>query len=298
MLPKKLFTPKCLLPDRDEAFKDDLSNFFNYIRNNILPEKEIISYQEYKKFYKEKKISMLHFSKRKEESSKEYYEVLFGEVQNFFFKEGTLSQIFSIYTLYSLYYTQTTNTFYQINTILEFLLGVNKLMLKFINSNEQNTKNIGTTIFQMIKKLKNDDAFSIGVIPGLKSIILNKYGIPIENKENVYSYTKEINEHINELKKNNNKNEKSEIDSKIIDNVQKNNQILFDYNNIKKNIICDIKDLNMDQDDYVNFINNNYKEQDLFMEKNIIEQGKEFLKKEDLAKDEITQLDFLFNKII
>ena len=84
MLPKKLFCPKCLLPERDHAFRDDLEDFYNYILQN-LEEDELLTYDTYKKYYKLKKISMLHFSKRKEESAKEYYEVLFGEVQSFFF---------------------------------------------------------------------------------------------------------------------------------------------------------------------------------------------------------------------
>ena len=198
MLPKKLFSPKCLLPEREHAFKDDLMDFYNFLLLNLGKE-EILTYDIYKKYYKLKKISMLHFSKRKEESAKEYYEVLFGEVQSFFFSEDINSQLFSIYTLYSLYYTQTVNTFYQINTILEFLKGINALILKLAKNNDKKMKMVGATVYSMVKKMKEEEAFSIGVIPGLKSIILNKYGIPIERKEYVYSYTKEINNYIKEL---------------------------------------------------------------------------------------------------
>jgi hypothetical protein len=209
MLPKKLFCPKCLLPERDIAFKDDLTDFYNYILESTKSE-PILTYIKYKQLYKNKKISMLHFCKRKEENAKEFYEVLFGEIQSFFFEENITSKLFSIYTLYSIYYTQVTSTFYQVNTILEFLKGVNTLIKKLINHENIEIKKVGYVVYNMVKKMKNDDAFSIGVIPGLKSIILNKYLIPVEKKENVYSYTKEINNYVNELKMQQN-NEKNDI---------------------------------------------------------------------------------------
>ena len=37
-----------------------------------------------------------------------------------------------------------------------------------------------------------DDVFSIGVVVGLKTIILNKHGLPIEQKSNTYSEYMEI----------------------------------------------------------------------------------------------------------
>ena len=316
MLPKKLFCPKCLLPERDIAFKDDLTDFYNYIMENITKEKEkekniplpnnnLLSYESYKKYYKSKKMSMLHFSKRKEESAKEYYEVLFGEILSFFFIDNINSQLFSIYTLYSIYYTQTTSTFYQVNIILEFLKGVNTLIIKLIKNNDITVRKIGFIIYNMIKKMKDDDAFSIGVIPGLKSIILNKYLLPIEKKENVYSYTKEINKFVNELK-NKEKNENDNTNNNGINIYEQKNKKELEYDIIKKNIINQIKDINMDKDDYVNFINNNYCENDLnlninkndIMNYNKLLVGNTILKKEDLKQGEITQLDILFNKYI
>ena len=261
MLPKKIFCPKCLLPERDHAFRDDLIDFYNFIIKNLKKEK-ILTYETYKKYYKLKKISMLHFSKRKEESSKEYYEVLFGEIQSFFFSENINSQLFSIYTLYSVYYTQVTNTFYQINTILEFLKGVNLLILKLTKEKDKEKNIVGACVYSMIKKLKNDEAFSIGVIPGLKSIILNKYGLPIERKENVYTYTKEINNYINELNTQNQKEIKNNQNKEKI-------KIELDYNMTKKNIINGIKELNFDKEEYTNFINNNYSEIDIYNQGNI-----------------------------
>ena len=303
MIPKKIFCPKCLLPERDIAFKDDLTDFYNYILENMNKEKKtaneiLLSFATYKKLYKDKKISMLHFSKRKEESAKEYYEVLFGEILSFFFNDNIISQLFSIYTLYSIYYTQVTSTFYQVNIILEFLKGVNALINKLIKDKNINVRKIGFTIYNMIKKMKDDDAFSIGVIPGLKSIILNKYLVPIEKKENVYSYTKEINNYMKELK---DKEIQDNNEQNIINQKNKND---LDYEIIKKSIINEIKDINMDQDDYINFINTNYFDNDLNKNSgNLMNYNKYFigntnLKKEDLKPGEITQLDIIFNKYI
>ena len=300
MLPKKLFCSKCLLPERYIAFKDDLIDFYNYILQKT-PENQILTYNNYKKLYKDKKISMFHFSRRKEENAKEYYEVLFGEIQSFFFEDKIILKLFSIYTLYSIYYTQIASTFYQVNTILEFLRGINALIKQLINDDNIEAKKVGYTLYNMIKKMKNDDAFSIGAIPGLKSIILNKYLLPIEKKENIYSYTKEINNYINELKIQADKeNNKIENNNNII---EQKNKIELDYSLIKKDIINDIKEINMDKDDYINFINNNYCENNISNENNSFNNNKIFipinhLKKEDLNKDEITQLDILFNKYI
>ena len=153
--------------------------------------------------------------------------------------------------------------------------------------------------------MKNEEAFSVGVIPGLKSIILNKYGIPIERKENVYTYSKEINSFINELNKENHK------DGDVEENAQKK-KIELDYELTKKNIVNQIKEINNDKKEYLNFINNNYNEADLYgygnrnnmnnMMNNYNNYNKYYndfnLKKEDLTPGEITQLDFLFNKYI
>ena len=149
--------------------------------------------------------------------------------------------------------------------------------------------------------MKEDDAFSIGVIPGLKSIILNKYLVPIEKKENVYSYTKEINNYIKELKnkENNDNNDQNAIDQK--------NKKELDYAILKTNIINEIKDINMDKDDYINFINNNLDDNNLnkfnkinyeMNNDNKYMVGNSHLRKEDLKPGAITQLDFLFNKYI
>ena len=40
MLHKKIFCPKCLLPERDIAFKDDLTDFYNHVLENMHKEKK------------------------------------------------------------------------------------------------------------------------------------------------------------------------------------------------------------------------------------------------------------------
>lgn len=296
MIPKKLFSPKCLHPDREVVFNDDLQRFFNYIldKKKIVTNNEvIISYSEYKIYYKEKKISMLHFSRSKEENAKEYYECLFGQIQNFFFMKDYkyIAKLFSIYTLYSLYYTQTYPTFYQINLTIEYLNGLNN----FIKEIETLNKEISFEIFSMMKKLKKDNGISIGVISGLKTIILNKYGLPFEQKTNVYSdycsileYKEKINNPDTQKKQN------------------KKNSDLTKYYNLKKNIINDIKSLDFNKEEYLKYINENLinknvnNQQDYYNEKNSYFDLENIpqLTKEDLEPNNISNFDFLFNKLL
>ena len=294
MIPKKLFSPKCLHFDREIVFRDDLNNFFEYILAKKKAENKediIITYLEYKIYYKEKKISMLHFSRSKEENAKEYYESLFGEIQSFFFLENYkfISKLFSIYTLYSLYYTQTYQTFYQINTTIEYLNGINDLIKDIYSIN----KEISFEIFSMVKKLKKDNGISIGVIPGLKTIILNKYGLPIEQKTNVYSDYCSILDYKNKLKNPDLKNKKNQKDPE-----------LSQYNKLKMNIIKDIKNLDFDKDEYINYLNENLLNKN---RNNEHYNGKNndydienipYLTKEDLDSNNITNFDFLFNKLL
>lgn len=58
-------------------------------------------------------------------------------------------------------------------------------MINEIIASSENIK-LRKEFLLMMSKLYQDDAFSIGVIIGLKSIILNKYGIPVENKFHTY----------------------------------------------------------------------------------------------------------------
>ena len=284
MLPNKLFSPKCLHPDRNIVFKDDLHNFYLYILHSlqIMTEKDEIeklnqyTYKNYKSMYQTKRISMLHFSRSKEENPKEYYEVLFGEVQYIFFTSHINSfifipKLFSIYTLYSLYYTQISREFYQINTIPEYLQGLNELITKLYNIN----KTITYEIYLMVSKLKKDNAFSIGVIPGLKTIILNKYGLPLEQKTNVYQDYLDIFSY--------NKEEENKEDNY--------DDIIKEYSEIKKEIVDQIKVTDIDKEDYVSYLNENYVD-------NSKADETEKITAEDLTEGNVTIFDFLFNKLL
>ena len=294
MIPKKLFSPKCLHFDREIVFRDDLNNFFEYILTKKQAENKedtIITYLEYKKYYKEKGISMLHFSRSKEENAKEYYECLFGEIQSFFFLNNYkfISKLFSIYTIYSLYYTQTYPTFYHITTTIEYLNGINDLIKNIYSIN----KEISFEIFSMVKKLKKDNGISIGVIPGLKTIILNKYGLPIEQKTNVYSDYCSILDYKNKLNNPDLKNQKNQKDTE-----------LSQYNKLKMNIIKDIKNLDFEKDEYINYLNENLlnknRNNEHYNGKNIDYDFENipYLRKEDLDSNNITNFDFLFNKLL
>jgi len=420
MLPKKLFTPKCLHTDRDIVFHEDLENFFNFVifklsQNDyiILKENQIenkikeinnincinniqtksykensdrkitkqniknvdntnsmldsdninpnvkslldknfqtvvvnysnselekadnilnnLNFKTFKHFWKLKKMSMLHFSKSKEENPKEYYEVLFGEVQNFILygrgnksmkenKESCYKQfqmdkaykILAIYSLYSLYYTQTSEFFYQINTIPEVLFEINKLL------KSENSKNLNCIfkkeIAMIVKKLHADNSFSIGALIGLKTVILNKYGLPLEQRTNVYKDYVDIN------------NTKIILDKMKIDEKEKNqNQKinLEDYVNIKRETVDLMKNLKLNGGDatvnfnfdlYCDFINEKLKSSsnpgDLRMpysqDNNLLNFDLTFfpnnmdmlnLREEDFDKNKITNLDLQFNQI-
>lgn len=84
MLPRSLFNPKNLHADRDIVFQEDFIHFYDFIesRNKSFEAQNMFTYIGFKQLWKEKKMSLIHFIKSKEESIKEYYEVLFGEIQS------------------------------------------------------------------------------------------------------------------------------------------------------------------------------------------------------------------------
>lgn len=208
MIPQKLFNPKCLHPDRDVIFKEDLENFYSsYIisvftklekiihdkitteshnksnKSNILNKNEInnqtniiintyisfylhnqhyttkfenplksnnlyslddiedilinenlLSYSEFKLVWKESQMSLLHYTRYKEENPNEYYQTLFKEVQDYLFPindKNFISKIFSIYCLYSLFYTQPYQIRYKINVVVNTLKAINLLLEYF-----------------------------------------------------------------------------------------------------------------------------------------------------------------------
>ena len=216
-----------------------------------------LNYLNFKIFWKEKKMSMLHFCKSKEENYKEFYEVLFGEIQSFLIENNLkrkknydnlylLIQILSIYTFYSVYFTQTADFFYQINTIPEYLIKINQIIKILI---KKNYHQIYKELLMMIFRLHKADAFSIGILPGLKTIILNKYGLPCEQKTNTYNDYMDIsNNYKNFLVK--------EDDSQL-------NNLIHQYKNSKMNTLNNIKfsinEEGFDKEIYCNYINSKNK---------------------------------------
>ena len=127
----------------------------------------------------------------------------------------------------------------------------------------------------------------------MKTIILNKYGLPIEQKTNVYSDYCSILDYKNKLNNPDLKNQKNQKDTE-----------LSQYNKLKMNIIKDIKNLDFEKDEYINYLNENLlnknKNNDNYNGKNIdydIE-NIHYLVKEDLDSNNITNFDFLFNKLL
>jgi len=117
MLPKLLFNPKNLHADRDIVFEEDFNKFYLYVETQSESQKEF-TYNHFKLLWKGKKMSLLHFIKTKEESIKEYYEVLYGEIQSmnlliksFFSQRGLITEytLFIHYTLFTLHNPTKTN---------------------------------------------------------------------------------------------------------------------------------------------------------------------------------------------
>jgi len=284
MIPKKLFSPKCLHPNREQIFKDDLENFYNlylvklfstqtfnkeektyivneninfyflnsnYITNfenplkndSVFDIEEIesklilnnnLTYSFFKKIWAEKEFSLLHFTKDKEENINEYYQCLFREVQKFLFPQNErniISKIFSIYCLYSLYFTQPHKIKFKINTIIESLKSINMIInylqiRGFISEFE--------IILKMVNKLYEVEAFRIGVLFGIKSILLNRYGLPLEGKSESYDNFKSLFNSQEKLNK-----------EKQLDNLRKEKikNLTTEYSITKVDLINEIKDL-------------------------------------------------------
>lgn len=166
---------------------------------------------------------------------------------------------------------------------IEVLNKINEIILF-----KDNIK-IRRELLLIMNKLYQEEAFSIGTIIGLKSIILNKYGIPVENKSHTYKNYLEVRNNINFLK---------ECKSKeLLSNLEKN---MMNYSKSKKNLIDELKRFytkenhilgtssNSDVDNYCKFINNEIQTQFLSDSFKI--------QQTDFKINEITNLDLCFNQ--
>lgn len=196
MIPKQLFITKRMHPGRARIFKEDLTNLSNLIfkdlnlHDRFAYEDSIIkfNYQKYKQFYAELKFSMIHNIRDNKEIREEYYQILYGVIQKFFFdpeyrNHDLFYKLFAIYSLYSIYFTQNSPVFTKITINVEFLDKVNELIMRLRYSKNEGLKRISFEVYHMIKKLKENEAFIIGIVPGLKTIFLNKHKLPIEEKD-------------------------------------------------------------------------------------------------------------------
>lgn len=305
MIPKKLFCPKCLYPDRDIVFREDIKTFYsNYLKsclfskktdkndkengnfneennefnenrmlelynlfvdiNNFIPlesrldkneflkkllNNEIsFDYSFFKEIWKKNGISLLHQVKNKEENTHEYYDCLYREIQIYLFPlndDNFISKIFAIYMIYSLYFTQTHKIKFKIVTIPESLKAINNL----INTLKISKFSIWKVIYAMTNKLYENQAFKITTLLGNRSIILNRYSLPIDSKTDIF------NEYSNLLLSKKKLTEKSKEDSNYFDLIRKKSE---SYNKLKNNIISDIKSIFEDKqkDDNFNYTNN------------------------------------------
>ena len=68
MIPKKLFTPKCLHADREVVFHEDIQNFYNYFFSKLK--------EDYRQFLLSKKIS----NKENLIQDEEIFEIINNEI--------------------------------------------------------------------------------------------------------------------------------------------------------------------------------------------------------------------------
>ncbi len=200
---------------------------------SLLTSEEIKFDALFKSMWKERKMSLLHLAKSKEENTNEYYQVLFKEVQLYLFPDDNtniISKIFSVYAMYTFYNTQPYKTKFQITTIPECLQEINILLneVKLYNAE------IFSSLCSIVKQLYSSYAFKIGVVIGLKTIILNKYSLPIELKSDIYSEYKELFR---------NKERYDNVEKKEVKELAESKDLLYEYKNRKINIVNNIKDL-------------------------------------------------------
>lgn len=284
MIPSKLFNPKCLHPDRDVVFKEDLKNFYNiYISSlfdNLLQENRIdsndcqnyigyfsetqyyytkfenplktegnidifaveklihnydfLSYDKFKVYWKETQMSVLHYIKYKEENTNEYYQIIYKEMLMYLFPvndNNIFSKIFSIFCLYSIYYTQPYKIKYKINVILQTQITMNNL-LNYFKMKQLNKE--FKCVYSMVLRLYNDQAFKLGLVLGIKSIILNKYGLPIESRAGVYDDYKRLFSSMEKLKEQ--KKEESIKGQQFLN-------MVMSYKSLKEGIVGDLKEV-------------------------------------------------------
>lgn len=240
MIPQKLFYPKYLSMNREAIFKEDLDSFYNTIskalqlddEENFEEKTASFTYEKFKQFYKEHSLFALHFSMTKEEKRKDYYDTLFGVIISYLFKDVkqshfTFAKLYSLYLLYSIYYTQINDIYYQVNISTEFFEKVNELILTLRRSNNEKLRLIAFQLFQLIKKMKDEDAFQIGVVPGFKNITLNQYGLPLHTKMIYYDYNDVMSFPFSEFKED--EEEANELD-------KLNSKYQYDMNKIQKEI--------------------------------------------------------------
>ena len=266
-------------PDKT-LFKNDLQDLIL----EILKTEKISLKVIFKKIWKERKMSLLHLSKYKEENTNEFYQVLFKEVQLFLFPDdefNLISKIFSIYCLYTLYNTQTYDIKFQITVIPETLIEINKLLKEV----KEISKSLFSEIYSMINQLYSSHALKIGCIIGLKTIILNKYLLPIELKCNIYNEYKQMFETKETL---------DLIDHKKTMELNNIKSSLNDYKHNKQNLVNEIKNLftSTDQDsllycEEVNKIKNFNKSS----KKEFFNMNNKNYNLFDLSKESITKLD-------
>ncbi|CAG9322393.1 unnamed protein product [Blepharisma stoltei] len=150
-------SPCCLLQDRELALVEDLQI--------ILNQGDFSSFQNFKEYWKANNLSLIHHSLNPKENKSEFYQIIWGILFNYM--KHPDFEIKALYVLYTLYFTQNSK---KININIDIKTA--NLLIEISKRDKIS--------HEMISQLAKGDAFSLGALVGLKTILLNKRGLPVK----------------------------------------------------------------------------------------------------------------------
>lgn len=140
---------------REECFERDVWK--------IIQLGDFSSFESFKKFWKDKNISLMHLAIKPSESKEEFYQTLWGTILKYVLYKPQLADK-AIYLLYFFYFTQTLE---KVKVPVD--LKTCSTLLKLAHSKQD--------LNQLIGKLVHSNAFTFGGTVGLKSVYMTKQGV-------------------------------------------------------------------------------------------------------------------------
>mmetsp|Transcript_7250 Transcript_7250/g.13417 ORF Transcript_7250/g.13417 Transcript_7250/m.13417 type:complete len:252 (-) Transcript_7250:2978-3733(-) len=154
MISEEKFSPAALLPGRLHTLQADLDSILAI---------DFPNFEAFKTYWKDNNISLLHHCLQPRESHVEFYQALWGYLLN------APTQRVAIYALYCFYFTQVKQ-----RVPINIDLSRWKDLLYSTKSD--------VFVCSLIKALAVADAFSFGVVVGLKTLLVDKSGNPLTTR--------------------------------------------------------------------------------------------------------------------